>query len=103
MSYTKGKLEYSIVAVNSINIISKENELNVVASIDSDNDLNDLDIANARRIVQCWNSHDTLLEACKKVEIIKLWASTINYAPSELFDDIEFVGRAIVQAIKETE
>lgn len=62
--HTKGEIEYSVVAVNAIDIVSKENEAEVVAGIVSESDeLGTAEIANAYRLVKCWNCHDELVAA----------------------------------------
>jgi hypothetical protein len=65
--HIKGKLEYRISASNAIDIISKEDESVVVAGVMNDeDDLDILEIDNAKHLVKCWNRHDDLLSACKK-------------------------------------
>lgn len=106
MSHTKGELKY-IGSASIVCIEAKGSRRISIATVLTDGI--DIDTAckypvdlraNAKRLVLCWNSHDALLDACKKLQKIKLWVSTINNAPEELSEDIEFIDAAIAAAEK---
>ncbi len=68
MEHTEGKLEYILATVNSIDIVSAENESIIVASIVGEFDeLGELEVKNAKHLVKCWNSHDALLAVLEKI------------------------------------
>ena len=67
MEHTSGKLEHIVSACNSIDIVSADDETDVVAVIINDDidNLTDRQIADANHIQLCWNSHDDLLAIVK--------------------------------------
>ena len=86
--HTKGKLECFVVSTNAIDIVSKEDKSVVVASIMSEEDeLGDLEIANAHRLKLCWNRHDVLLAACEDaVKLLKIWNAESTVKAQELLE-----------------
>lgn len=68
MTHTKGELEYNIVATNSIDIVSKEDESIIVATIISEDDeLGSLEKGNAHHIIHRWNCHDELVKVLGEI------------------------------------
>ena len=62
--YTKGKLEVRNIGTGQV-IIESHNIAHSIRIASVDNLGIETQLANARRLVKCWNTHDELLEACK--------------------------------------
>jgi len=88
---TKGEVIYDQVAVNAIDIASKESSATIAQVISEEDELGNLEIANAKRLVLCWNCHDDLVAACEFASEPEAPFST---------DKLEFANR-IIKAINE--
>lgn len=62
MSYTKGKLEIFIGKHNNHKLCMKGSTTDILEDV-----ISELAFANLDEIARRWNSHDELLEACKKI------------------------------------
>jgi hypothetical protein len=109
MEHTEGKLY--IRYDSGLATLHPENDIGglvVIAEIDPNKQNDILAKANAHRLVKCWNSHDKLLEACKKINEIATDAQgdyasvTETYSPTWTLPYKEII-TITEQAIAESE
>ncbi len=102
MERTKGELE--ITEGVKIYIVPVEaDEIICEIPYDYAKDFNKTEqelLANAKRLVKCWNSHDDLLAACKLAETVIAWFGKIKNIPDQLKADMEQIEQAIAKAEK---
>lgn len=78
MSYTKGEWGTELLGTTLRMVDEKNNDITLFPGYSG------LDIANAKRITQCVNSHDDLMEVCKDlISFINYKANTHGFDPTK--------------------